>query len=174
MLEFGIISEYDATKGKARVKFDDRDIVSNWLPILVRGAKDNIDEFPLDPDELVACLMDPLCEYGVILGAVNSDDFTPDAKNKDKYQLKFKDGLVILYDRSAKKYDLKLGDTELIMTENGWTIKRSTESLKKIISDLIDQINILTVTTPMGPSGVPINITAFTAIKNRLPNLFEN
>jgi phage baseplate assembly protein gpV len=174
MLEFGIISEYDAAKGKARVKFDHQGIVSDWLPILVRGALDTIDEFPYDPDELVACLMDEHCEYGVILGAVNSDDFCPDAKDKNISQLKFKDGLIIQYDRSAKKYDLKLQNTELIMTESGFTIKRSSESLNKILSDLIDKILLLTVTTPVGVSGTPVNFADFQDIKQRLPNLFEN
>jgi hypothetical protein len=54
-----------------------------------------------------------------------------------------------------------------------FTIKTQNESLKKILSDLIDAIGALTVTTGVGPSGIPINKMQFDAIKNRLANLLN-
>jgi hypothetical protein len=54
-----------------------------------------------------------------------------------------------------------------------FTIKTQNESLKKILSDLIDAIGALTVTTGVGPSGIPINKAQFDAIKNRLANLLN-
>lgn len=173
MLRFGVISEYDAAKGIARVKFEEDGIVSNWLPVITPGALKTVSEFPLDPDEEVACLMDEHCINGVILGAIFSEAEAPAAANKDQYQIKFDDGLIINYDRSGKVLNYKLGNTELNMTEDGFTIKRSTESLKKILEDLFDAILQLTVTTPMGPSGTPINAVTFTQIKQRIPNLLE-
>lgn len=54
-----------------------------------------------------------------------------------------------------------------------YTIKSSEEDLKTILSDLIDTINQMTVTTAMGASGTPINIADFTDIKTRLDKLFN-
>ena len=108
-----------------------------------------------------------------IVGAIYSEDVLPDAKNNDRYQVKFSDGLVVNYDRSAKKLDVKLSDVELVLTETGFTLKKSTNSLKKILDDLIDQIKLITVTTPNGPSGTPINATAFDPIKTNVDDLME-
>lgn len=53
-------------------------------------------------------------------------------------------------------------------------VKSSSESLNDILKDLITAIEQMTVTTGVGPSGVPINVMQFTAIKNRLTNLFNS
>jgi hypothetical protein len=53
-------------------------------------------------------------------------------------------------------------------------VKSSTESLNDVLKDLITAIEQMTVTTGVGPSGVPINLTQFTAIKNRLTKLFKS
>ncbi len=67
------------------------------------------------------------------------------------------------------------------------TIENDSESLKTILSDLMEKIEALTekvseitVMTPVGASGVPLNATEILqvktdleAIKQRLPNLFE-
>jgi hypothetical protein len=54
-----------------------------------------------------------------------------------------------------------------------FTLKSQNESLKQLLIDLLDAINQITVTTGTGPSGVPINAPAFTAIKQRLNNIFK-
>lgn len=54
-----------------------------------------------------------------------------------------------------------------------FTIKSQNESLKQILSDMIDAINQITVPTGTGPSGIPINAANFTAIKQRLNNLLK-
>ena len=189
MLRFGKISQYDPVRGYARVKFDDIGIVSDFLPVLSNSTKTVISEFPISNENQVACLMDDQCNAGVILGAVFSDDVKPTAASEDKFQVKFDDGLIITYDKAAKKLTLAISNTQLIMDANGWTMKLGGESIDKIIGDLIDQtkaitdkVELLTVTCagPGNPSGVPVNIADFvsigvnlTSIKNRLPNLFE-
>ena len=55
---------------------------------------------------------------------------------------------------------------------NGMKITRGDENFKTLLSDLLDGIIALTVTTPSGNSGPPINLSTFTAIKTRLNNLF--
>lgn len=52
-------------------------------------------------------------------------------------------------------------------------IRTQNESLKAVIADLCSAIKTLTVTTPMGPSGTPINFAQFDSITNRLNNLFK-
>ncbi len=71
------------------------------------------------------------------------------------------------------KLELKKGEAILKQTEAGFTMIRSGEGLKKILEDLITAITQLTVPTGVGPSGMPINAAAFTAIKNRIGNLME-
>jgi hypothetical protein len=52
-------------------------------------------------------------------------------------------------------------------------IESQTESLKQLLSDLIDEVSNLRVTTNQGASIEVINKPAILAIKNRLPNLFD-
>lgn len=171
MLRFGTITDVDAAKFMARVSFAEDNMVSDWLPIMVRGAIKVKDEFPIDVDDQVVCLMDDQDEDGVILGCIYSEDVAPDAGSKTKYQVKFDDGLIVTYDRQAKKFTYKLTNCELVITESGFLIKKSSDTLRKILTDLIDQIKLITVTTPNGPSGTPINATAFDPIKQSVQNL---
>ncbi|MGH2643544.1 MAG: hypothetical protein ACRDE2_06330 [Chitinophagaceae bacterium] len=77
-----------------------------------------------------------------------------------------------------------VGSTVVIeMTEGGvwyvssfsgvdnFSIKTASDDLKVWLTDLINTIEQLTVTTATGPSGTPINIPDFETIKTRLSNL---
>ena len=84
MLRFGVISQINASKVEARVRFEDDDSTSFWLPIL--KAKTLKDKFysMLDIGEQVACLMDENSEDGVILGAIYStEDLPPEQSEKE-------------------------------------------------------------------------------------------
>lgn len=103
MLKYGLISDIDTAKGLARVHFNDDDIVSDWLPILVpKAMEDSFSWFP-DINEHVACLMDEHAENGVILGSLYNSTTAPNGGNRDKWRVRFKDGTVIEYDRAAHK-----------------------------------------------------------------------
>ena len=52
-------------------------------------------------------------------------------------------------------------------------IKNASDDLKSIVDDLITAITQITVTTPAGPSGIPINIASFELIKQRLETLMK-
>ena len=173
MLKFGNICDIDAAKGLARVEFDDDGVTSAWLPITVMGTSGNKYSHAFDVNEHVACLMDDRAEAGVILGAIYSNAELPDAGSADKVSVKFTDGASVEYDRDASKLSVKIGTTELDITEDGYTVKRGGETLKTILSDLIDAILAETHTTATGPTGTPINAATYSAIKNRLPDLFE-
>lgn len=49
----------------------------------------------------------------------------------------------------------------------------ASESLHGILNDLITAITLITVPTPAGPSGVPVNAASFNTIATRLNNLLH-
>lgn len=103
MLKYGIISEIDQDAGMARVHFNDDDIVSDWLPILVPKAMEDSFSFFPDINEHVACLMDENAENGVVMGSMYNKQSKPNGGNANKWRVRFKDGTVIEYDRAENK-----------------------------------------------------------------------
>ncbi len=172
MIKFGVISDVDPVKGLVRVNFDDDEIVSNWIPVSV--PKTLQDEFFCMPDENehVWCIMDEHCENGVMAGSLYDANKKPSLGAANLFYIKFNDGTVIKYDRSAHALTAKIDNASYELTGTGHSIKNGTETLKKIIGDLIDTITEMTQTTPSGPTvAPPINDAAFVAIKTRLSNL---
>lgn len=190
MLRFGKISEIDPAKGLARVQFDADDIVSGWLPFSVPASLDNKYMSLPDVNTQVWAIMDENAENGVIGGAIYSADVTPVDGGADITAVQFSDETRVQYDRASHTLTVDVsgivltidtaqikalaGAAEVTVKEAGITIKNENESLKTILTDLIDAILQETHPTGTGPSGPPINAAAYTAIKQRLPNLFEN
>ena len=54
----------------------------------------------------------------------------------------------------------------------GFVFKTDNEDLKMVLSDMLDSIGQMTVSTGVGPSGIPINKASFDNIKTRLDKLF--
>jgi phage baseplate assembly protein V len=102
-LKYGIVS--DTKKGFVRVKFEDLDgIVSDWLPVLVRRSKTEKESWQLEVNEHVVCFMDEHLENGVCLGAIPSEEDSPDpGEAKGKFRKLFSDGTLIEYDKTAGK-----------------------------------------------------------------------
>ena len=110
MLKFGHITEMDAAKGLARVKFDGEDgIVSYWLPISVPGTVDGKYIIPFNVNEHVWCMMDDHMEFGVIGGAIYDAGNGPNGGNNEKVRVNFVGGLGVEYDRNSKT--LSIGGT---------------------------------------------------------------
>lgn len=65
-----------------------------------------------------------------------------------------KDNIII----NSKKIDLGTGEEKMVLGD----------TLVSILGELCDAITLLTVPTPSGPSGTPINSAQFTIIKNKL------
>jgi hypothetical protein len=80
---------------------------------------------------------------------------------------------VVLRCSEVEKVIWKCGDSRLTFDAGGYQIERGSENLKKLLSDILDAILQLTVTTSAGPSGTPINAAAFSQIKQRLNDLFS-
>jgi len=101
MIRYGKITELDAAKGLARVKFEDDDIVSDWLQIVSKNSKSTKTESWFDVDEFVACAMDEHNEEGVIVGALYHEGNEPPIGDKDTVGVTFPDGTTISYNRSS-------------------------------------------------------------------------
>lgn len=80
-----------------------------------------------------------------------------------------------LYIQTNSKVNISiLEGPSLKMTQKGFTFNFGDDfSLKKTLTQILDAILQLTVTTGVGPSGTPINAQTFTDIKNSLDNYLE-
>lgn len=104
MLRFGIIDQVDPSKAKVRVRFEEDDIVSDWLPVAQTGSLKNKAYHLPDIGEHVVCLMDKHNEAGAVMGAIYNTQDTPGFDTSDKVGMKFEDGTEIYYDRGANEY----------------------------------------------------------------------
>lgn len=175
MLRFGNISSVDTERGLARVRFEEDDIVTALLPMI--GARTSKDKFYAMPDvgEHVACLMDEYAENGVILGAIYSTKNVPgEVKGQDKIGVEFASGDLIEQDRGGRYLRVKMGDSEMKVSQSGHSMTKSSESLKTILVDLLNAIMAETHPTGVGPSGPPINVSQYISIKTRINQFFES
>lgn len=91
-----------AKPGFARVQFPDLDnMVSTWLPLVVRKSLKDKECLTLDKGEQVACILDENFEGGCVLGALYSDADAPPVDSPDKVHFRFFDGGSFEYDRSS-------------------------------------------------------------------------
>lgn len=68
---------------------------------------------------------------------------------------------------------VETGDTRLEAGKDGFGFSRQNESLKGLLEELLDAVGQITVPTPAGPSGPPVNAAAFIALKARLTTLLK-
>lgn len=73
----------------------------------------------------------------------------------------------------ADKLTVTASSTTVKASTAGVTITRGGSGLKKTLDDMLTAIQALTVTTPHGPSGTPINSAKFASIQADLPNYLE-
>lgn len=138
MLKLGIISEFDAKTMRARVSFEENNIVSNWLPITVQYSLKNTDEFPIEVNTPVWCIMHDNLNDGVIGGAYYNEDVQPIEKNENLFYREFSDGTKITYDLTSSKLTIESsGGVEIKgnlkvsgSVEAGQDVKAGTISLK--------------------------------------------
>lgn len=88
----------------------------------------------------------------------------------DKMAVTCKDVEILM---DGTQIHVKVADTVLRSTTKGLTISRGSSGLKKTLNDLLTALQQLTVTTAVGPSGLPINIADFQKIQQDLTNYME-
>ena len=112
----------------------------------------------------------------VLVGRIgNSDSSLVVLAASDLSKVTVKIGASVEVTVDSSKIELKAGDATYNLQGSGHAIELGAETLKAILSDLITQLEVLTVTcsAPASPSSPPINLAAFTAIKTRLNGLFQ-
>lgn len=90
IFRIGTVSSIHPDRHKVRVKFADKDgLVSNELPVLIRGSLKNKMQYLPDVGELVLCAFLPNGEEeGFVLGAFYSEADLPLSADKEEYVLK--------------------------------------------------------------------------------------
>jgi hypothetical protein len=84
----------------------------------------------------------------------------------------YRDLAVIKYSKVTEiNIKTTTNDFEVAMAKGKISIKNNNYSLKEAFDDIIDALGRLTVTTGVGPSGIPINKAEFDAVKTQLNNL---
>ena len=118
MVKVGIVESFNQNNATARVVFEDANLKSYDLPIMVKQTNYNKDYWVPDIDDPVICIFLPTgIESGFILGAYYNQKDKPPVIDQNKRTVKFKDGTVIEYDRKQHKLtaDVK-GDIDIKAT----------------------------------------------------------
>lgn len=68
----------------------------------------------------------------------------------------------------------KNDNTILDITASSFKLNTPSESLFDLLNDLLTAIQLITVPTPAGPSGVPVNAATFSTLATRLSNLLTH
>ena len=102
MLKIGIIEECQPEKGLYRVRLDEDDIKTKFIPVCVPNSKTTKFEAPLEVGEHVACLMDERAEDGVIVGAIYSEADKPETgAGENVWRTTFADGSYVMFDKNS-------------------------------------------------------------------------
>ena len=173
VMRFGNVCNVDASRGYVRVELDEDNITTHWLPVVVPGSRSN--KYFAMPviNEQVVCLLDKNCEDGVVIGSLYSDVDKPDGFESGVSGVIFEDGSKVTYDAESATITVSAAGNVVIEAAEKISIRTEAETLKSILSDLIDQILAETHPTSSGPTGLPINSPQYAAIKTRVENFFE-
>ncbi len=73
-----------------------------------------------------------------------------------------------------EKVTIETATAKITVAPEGFKMERAGQDFGQLLSDFIDQIKLITVTTPAGPSTAPIlNAAAFDLLKTRLGQIFS-
>lgn len=157
MLRYGIISNIDYKNGRARVRFDDVDIVTDWLT-LPNGKISTNRHYAVDTQ--VAVIMHENGEDGEILHEVPSDEEKPESwADADHEGVKFKDGTTIIYNNNTQELEVNAGTGEIIFKCTKLTVQGAIEATGEITAKKgTSQVKLSTHThtSPVGVTGTPI------------------
>ena len=148
--KFGIVSE--AKAGFAKVFFQQDNLVTDWLPIVLPHTMTDKVGYVLNVKEHVACLCDERCEEGVILGAIHSNPEPADTgATVDKFRQVFADGGLFEYDKALHQF----------------AIKNPTVTLKVILTEIVQAVQQIVVLQGNNPDYTKL-AKAITDINNLL------
>lgn len=189
----GVVTEVDEKEFTCTVRRDDR---VNYFEVRLRGlVKGSLQGFAFIPRMQSVVLVAHIghsnelfvCQYTEIDKIIFTDNDLEFLLDTEKIDIKKGEKITIHVD--AERLDvvndkvkvLQEGSALTITAEQttvkastgGVTITRSGSGLKKTLDDMLTAIQALTVPTPHGPSGTPMNAAKFATIQQDLPNYLE-
>jgi hypothetical protein len=69
---------------------------------------------------------------------------------------------------------LKNGDVEFLVNQSGFLLKKKDETLKKLMTELLDAIQAMVFTTSQGPTTLLQNASTFKTIQTRFNTLLKD
>lgn len=139
-LEYGEVSAVDYLTCRIRVRLDDRDgVESYWLNVPQRNTQ-GTKRRPLMPElnEQVAVLLDADGVGGVYLGGIYSSAEPPPVVDEDTDYVRFSDGTVSTYDRSAGVMTLDCIGALLVKCGRNITVEAGEPVVVKAPSATLD------------------------------------
>jgi phage baseplate assembly protein V len=101
-IDVGRVSSIYPERCTARVYFEDKNMVSGELQVVVRGAQNHKDYWMPAIGEQVICLFLPNGNgEGFIIGALYNDEDKPPVQSEKKRHILFEDGAFIEYDSTS-------------------------------------------------------------------------
>lgn len=135
MIEIGTVTAQNAKQSTVTVSFEQLGTQAECC-VLQQSTGTNIVFILPSVDTQVVCWLES--GKNIALGALFSDrDATPSGVKADGY-----------YQR--------VGDVSFQIEGDKASLKNSSSDLKTILNDILNAIQNLTVSTPMGPSGTPL------------------
>lgn len=167
----GAANKYDLLTGVCR-NVDEAELVMDVVPDLDEDAVIHNVRLRAITDVVDGCVIIPEEESDVIIGSIYGTGYycLIQASKVKKVIVKMGNADVLVMN---DEITAKVGDTVHKMTASAHQIDTGNESMKQLLTDLIDEIKLITVTTSAGPSGTPINSPQLDAIKQRIPNLLS-
>ena len=119
IIRIGRVSVSDPGTMTVKVVFEDKDnMLSDSLPILVRGSSRNKDYWLPDVGEQVGCLMRPNGHEGICLGSYYSESDPSGRYGQDVRRMDFNDGTYISYDRASHRLEINCAGDVVIKGAN--------------------------------------------------------
>lgn len=159
MLRYGIISEVNYKTGRARVNFDDIDVVSGWLS-LPNSKISTSRNYVINTQ--VAVLMHSNGEDGEIIHEVPSTGDAPKSWASESVEgVEFKDGTRITYDNDNNQLEITAGAGEIIFNCSKLTVNGEVKATGEITAMTITPATQVKLsqhlhTAPTGATGTPI------------------
>ena len=189
----GVVTEVDETEFTCTVRRDDQvDYFEVRLRGLIKGSLQGFAFIPLMQSVVLVAHIGYsnelfVCQFTEIDKIIFTDNDLSFLLDTEKIDIKKGEKITVHVDADKlevvnDKVKVLQEGTALTVTADKTTVKASTggvtitrngSGLKKTLDDMLTAIQALTVPTPHGPSGTPINSAKFAAIQKDLPNYLE-
>lgn len=153
-----IAGSVNSTSNTCDVQLSDGPVISDVLLAAISDSSNGIVCYPKDNSDVVIGSINGAGQWAILTGS-----------EIDHYKIANEDVMLLISDSGIQ---LEKGST-VVKIADLVKIVTSSESLHAILTDLVNAIAMLTVSTSAGPSSVPVNVSSFAAILPRINNLLS-